>query len=196
MANKNCFYLKNKEYESPLHEIRVRRGYTVDKLAKECKMQISQISALANGTMSPLDRKGNIRFEVLQLGKVLNIELTKLFPRYICEIYNDDDDLKIDHDGLTQDQLNELTQSRRNVSEANPSCYFNSDRFWNIVKSVLTIEEFKLISEKYLFGNSFLEIGKNEKHTKQCMQIKINKILNKLRRSSRMKYLEEFLLET
>ncbi len=94
------FYHHNKEYESRIHEFRVARGFRITDLMNLTKGSQSEISALANGTISPLfDKKGDIKPLVLRLMEVLGASFEDLFPRYSCALAKDE---------LLPDQIKDL----------------------------------------------------------------------------------------
>ena len=53
-----------REYESPIHEYRVAMGLTIKELVLQSGVQQATISALANGSLSPLVEKGGSRLRV------------------------------------------------------------------------------------------------------------------------------------
>lgn len=85
------FYHHNKEYESRIHEFRVARGLRIKDLMDLTKGSQSEISALANGTISPLFAKdGDIKPLALKLMEVLGASFEDLFPRYSCELVKEE----------------------------------------------------------------------------------------------------------
>lgn len=83
-------YRKDKEYESNLHIYRVHQNLTVNQLAERAGTDQSTVSALANGTMSPLyeakGKTGQLRPYAAKICKILHATTEDIFPRYFCNI--------------------------------------------------------------------------------------------------------------
>lgn len=97
-------YLANREYESPLNEIRLEKGYTLGYLSLMIGVEPIRISNLASGIESPLYAKtGKVKPWVEKLIHHLNTDLETLFPRYFCSY--------LASTALTDNQINEITIS-------------------------------------------------------------------------------------
>lgn len=84
------FYRKNREYESNLHKYRIRQNLTIKQLVKRVGVGQSIISALANGSLSPLyevkEKAGQLRPYAAKICEVLHATTEDIFPRYFCNI--------------------------------------------------------------------------------------------------------------
>jgi transcriptional regulator with XRE-family HTH domain len=89
---KRCvpYYHTNRDYESPIHEYRVAAGLTLNELARAINTSATSISALANGSASPIyeigAKKGKLKIVAQDLCAFFNKEPSDLFPRYFCNI--------------------------------------------------------------------------------------------------------------
>lgn len=82
----SCSYRKNKEYESNIHRFRVAHGLSIKKLVELANVKQSNLSALANGMMSPINTKGALTPAAARICKALDATVEELFPRYFCNI--------------------------------------------------------------------------------------------------------------
>lgn len=84
------YYRKDREYESPLNEYRVSAGLTYKELAKLANVNETTLGKFANGTLSPLDERGesqnSVKVSAKKVALALKVSLEDLFPRYFCEM--------------------------------------------------------------------------------------------------------------
>ncbi len=104
---------KDREYENLLGPIRVKKGFTLQKLAEESGVSVSTISSLQNGMISPLFPKyrenhkaGEPRPYILKICKILNTSIGKLFSRDVCDYERFE--FQKDREPLTKAQLQEV----------------------------------------------------------------------------------------
>jgi transcriptional regulator with XRE-family HTH domain len=77
-----------KDYESPLNDYRIAAGLTHKELAAKANVQCTMISALANGTFSPIKENGSgqLRKDAKKLCEFFKVGPEDLFPRYVCSL--------------------------------------------------------------------------------------------------------------
>ncbi len=84
-------YRSDREYESNISEARIQKGLKIKELCDKIDMHHSMYSRLNSGMISPINRSGHVKPEVIRLVEALDLTLSDAFPRYFCEISKDID---------------------------------------------------------------------------------------------------------
>jgi transcriptional regulator with XRE-family HTH domain len=145
-------FLENREYESPIHELRGEKGFTVRELAQMCSCSAQLILNLALGISSPLDRGGIIKPIAHKLAEVLETDLETLFPRYFCVIQQND---------IVPEQLQDISISEYSSKYANPNdtCVEFTDALFEIIAKLPSMQR-KVMILRFWEGLTLDECGK------------------------------------
>lgn len=143
-------YRINREYESPLHEYRVSKDWTVKDLVKHSNTHANNVCGLANGIMAPVV-KGKITKAAQNIAKALDVTIEDLFPRYFCKIVN--------VDSFQKDQINNMSLSQHTLFESKNNRVIPAKDFWIKIKLYLKPKHFKIIFLRYKLGYTLQEVG-------------------------------------
>ena len=124
-------YNQQREYESPVHEYRVAKGFYVKELAVLAKTAPNNVVGLANGMLSPLFvRTNKLKPWVQRIADVLDVDAEDLIPRYACKLH------QINH--LTDMQIIDISNSRilQDIEGKR-----NSKVFWKTICQVLKVSK-------------------------------------------------------
>lgn len=155
------FFRSNKEYESTIHTYRVAKGLKVCELAKMVGCEQSELSALANGTSAPFlfaanrgRPKGTIKLHVEMLVEILEVPLSVLFPRYICDIERNRET------GLLREQMPGITisQGSQNMTEDNRFKERRSKTLKTALKT-LSVRERTVIDRRFYWQETLTEVA-------------------------------------
>jgi DNA-directed RNA polymerase specialized sigma subunit len=140
------------QYESRIHELRVKKGLTVKALAEKAKVYISDVVSLANGTRSPFYKTTNtIKKQAQAIATVLNVDVQELFPAYFCM-------LPLHVESFEYSDIIEATMS---TSEHKPDEKIEADELWKHVKEALkkNINNYLVLYYRYHEDMTLDEIG-------------------------------------
>lgn len=157
-----------------IHKFRVDKGLSVSELAKKAKCSTNEISALANGSISPIYEKKadkGIKDNVIRICTVLDCTPEDVFPRYFCAINR--------HKG---DDLPPYEQISERLAISSEDIFSEKE----LVSFLIDRANLSHKSKKYLFyrfveNMTLDEIGAIFKVTREYVRQKIEKILAAIR---------------
>ena len=158
--------LKNKEQESLVGEIRVEKGWTLRRLALLSGVTTNQITDLQNGILSPVSKNGLTR-AAKKLCDVLGYPPEIVFPRYFCDM---------NRAQLLDTQILDITVG----SYAFPAVQDKYKAELSLIEK--SPEECSLIIRHYLNGETLLKIATELGISRQRVQQKLNKQVEKLQK--------------
>jgi transcriptional regulator with XRE-family HTH domain len=175
---------ETKDWENNLGKIRVEEGYTAKRLAEEVGCSMGFIGMLQSGMTAPIYEHGITYGQpkplVLKICKVLNANLSQLFPRDICDIRR--------WTALTSDQILGITHSRlpRDID----------DMFLRelIERTLLTLRKRERLTMRLRFwlGLTLEEVAAIFGTTRERIRQIEHKALRKLRHPTRCRGIEDF----
>lgn len=175
---------ENIEHESRVGEFRVKYGFTVRELAKICKCNRDNIVGLQNGMTSPFYERskrigeipykvGEIKPYVETMAFLFETTISKLFPRYACEI--DRKDNLLIYDGKKYDRSDEEST----IDVINNKLVFK--KFWKQIINKLTPREKDVLEKRFYDGLFLEEIAEDYHLSKESIRLIENKALRRIR---------------
>lgn len=181
------FIKSTRERESPLDEYRLAKGWTIKELSDRSGVSPSLIYNYTMGVISPIHLHNNdkvyagqIKESALALCEALNVEVSDLFPRYVCR-------LKTEYEAYSDDQIIDISISEYSRVEANfiPSLSGEDLQTLNDILSKAMSNLFprqeKILRERFFEDKSGDELSEKMHVSKSRIFQIIQKALEKLR---------------
>jgi len=171
-------YRTNRYYESPIHAWRVANGLTIRELSSRTGVAQTQISALANGTMSPVKEKsGLLKKSAKALCAFFGLEMEDLFPRYFCKIQEP----KVTTWGQVEESF--VSEFSRCQSEGIGTYSDELETVTRIRKmlSLLPCRRECMVTRYLYYGETLTSIAKDFRLSLQAIRIQVRCGLNHLR---------------
>ncbi len=180
---RRAFIRENMEYESNIHLFRIAQDLTIAELSRRAGVTRASISALANGSMSPLwEKSGKIKKEAQKLCEFFGVELYELFPRYACTLKR-----SFQHEIQPWDSYSEKMASGF-VDGLIASEYVHKI----LLETALTEKEEQVLNLYFWQNMTIAEIGWKIRRSADLVRQRIAKALRKLRKIL-MRYDEEVI---
>jgi len=187
------FYRKDREYESPIHKLRVSMGLTIKELARQAGTNICSITGLANGTMSPILRSGKLSKSAGLLLEFFKCDVSYLFPRYFCKLTQPPP--------LADNQITDISVSEYSmVAHDDPADIFDAMTDQEDIKGVLMTlspRQERVMRLRFGLGGceelSLAAVGAIFNVSSECIRQIQEKALNRLRYSFRRDILKPML---
>jgi len=161
-----------REYESRLHDFRVKQQLTVVELAEAAETNVNMIVGLANGSTAPTDREGHIKPVVARISEVLDTPVEDLFPRYFCKLLTSGESVT----------LEQLVWSL--YVQYTPDQVFDIKEFNQILELELDQIELDVIKARYFQGESLRDASAHLPISEEYIRTVEARALRKLRRPS------------
>lgn len=147
----------DREYESDLSNVRIRKGITVKDLCKLAGISTSGYYNLNSGETPPIDvYNGSIKPSAIRIANYLGAELHELWPRYFCafdsnELMSDEEKIELIHGSMQSSYFDDpeyIYLEKERISLLN-----------SILQSRLTKREYFIIVSIHINEMSLKEIS-------------------------------------